>query len=94
MVRLSDLHESEAAHMRARAAAMPEIPPGEWVDAPPLAEATIAIVSTAGMHRRSDERFRPGSIDYRLIPGDVDFSDVVLSHISANFDRSAFQQDP
>ncbi len=94
MVRLSDLHPSEADHMLARAAAMPEISPGPWIDPPPVTESTVAIISTAGMHRRSDERFRPGSVDYRIIPGDIDFADVVLSHISANFDRSAFQQDP
>ena len=35
-----------------------------------------------------------GAVDYRLLPGDVDFADVVVSHISTNFDRSAFQQDP
>jgi D-proline reductase (dithiol) PrdB len=29
-----------------------------------------------------------------LLPGDVDFADVVVSHISTNFDRSAFQQGP
>ncbi|MDG2113573.1 MAG: glycine/sarcosine/betaine reductase selenoprotein B family protein, partial [Actinomycetota bacterium] len=33
-------------------------------------------------------------VDYRILPGDVEFSEVVLSHISANFDRSAFQRDP
>lgn len=80
--------------MEARAAAMPEFEPGEWITPKPLAESTVAIISTAGMHRRGDTPFRPGAIDYRLIPGDVDFGDVVLSHISANFDRSAFQQDP
>ena len=42
--------------MVARAAAMPEIPPGPWIDPPPLSESTVAIISTAGMHRRSDER--------------------------------------
>lgn len=94
MVRLSDLHPTEAEHLLARAHAMPEIPSGPWVEAPPLAEATVALISTAGMHRRSDPRFTPGAVDYRIIPGDVDFSDIVLSHISANFDRSAFQQDP
>ena len=94
MVRLSDLHETEAAHLRARAEAMPEIPLERWVQAPPLAESTVALVSTAGLHRRDDERFRPGAVDYRILPGDVDFADVILSHISANFDRSAFQQDP
>ena len=94
MVRLSDLHASEADHMRARAEAMPEIPLGQWADAPPLTDATVALISTAGMHRRSDERFVPGAFDYRILPGDIDFADVILSHISANFDRSAFQQDP
>jgi D-proline reductase (dithiol) PrdB len=94
MVRLIDLHPSEAAHMRARAAAMQTIEPGPWVSAPPLTDATIAIVSTAGLHRRSDTRFKVGAVDYRLLPGDVDFADVVVSHVSTNFDRSAFQQDP
>ena len=94
MVRLSDLHPAEADHMRARAAAMEAIDPGPWLVAPPLGEATVAVVSTAGFHRRSDAPFQPGAIDYRLIPGDVDFADVVVSHVSTNFDRSAFQQDP
>lgn len=94
MVRLSDLHEAEAEHMRARAAAMQEIEPGPWLTPPPLEEATVAIISTAGLHRRSDPPFRPGAIDYRIVPGDVDFADLVLSHVSTNFDRSAFQQDP
>jgi len=80
--------------MRARAAAMPEIPAGEWITPKPLTESTVAIISTAGLHRRGDVPFQPGAIDYRLIPGDVDFGDVTSSHISANFDRSALQQDP
>ena len=80
--------------MRKRAAALPEIEPGPWITPPPLQEATVAIVSTAGMHRRSDRPFTVGALDYRLIPGDADFADMVLSHISTNFDRSAFQQDP
>ena len=35
-----------------------------------------------------------GAIDYRLIPGATDFGDLVVSHISANVDRSAYQEDP
>ena len=73
---------------------MPEIPAGEWVTPKPLSESTVAIISTAGVHRRDDPPFTVGATDYRLLPGDVDFADVMLSHISANFDRSAFQQDP
>jgi D-proline reductase (dithiol) PrdB len=94
MVRLSDLHPAEAEHMRARAAAMEATEPGPWLTPGPLEGATVAIVSTAGLHRRSDPPFKPGAVDYRLLPRDVDFADVVVSHISTNFDRSAFQQDP
>ncbi|MEM7095422.1 MAG: glycine/sarcosine/betaine reductase selenoprotein B family protein [Actinomycetota bacterium] len=94
MVRLSDLHESEAQHLRARVEAMPTLEAGPWLGSRVLAESTVAIVSTAGMHRRDDPPFTFGATDYRLVPGDVDFGDVMISHISANFDRSAFQQDP
>jgi len=94
MVRLSDLVDEEAAHMRARAAAMRPVEAAPWITPKPLNESTVAIVSTAGMHRRSDPPFKLGAVDYRIIPGDVDFADVVMSHISANFDRTAFQQDP
>lgn len=94
MVKLSDLHEAEAEHLRARADAMPRIEPGSWVSPPPLAESTVAIVSTAGLHLRSDAPFTLGALDYRVIPSDVSWGDVVLSHVSTNFDRSAFQHDP
>ena len=91
MVRLSDLHETEAEHLRERVAAMPQIDAGEWVVPRPLAESTIAIVSTAGIHRRTDAPFTAGALDYRIVPGDASFDEMVLSHISSNFDRSAFE---
>ena len=94
MVRLSDLHEVEAEHMRQRAALMKPVEPAPWIKPRPLSESTVAIVSTAGLHRRSDAPFSLGAIDYRILPGDVDFADVVVSHVSTNFDRSAFQEDP
>lgn len=94
MVRLSDLHPSEADHLRARAAAMPELDCERWLTPRPLAESTVALVSTCGMHRRNDPPFTPGAVDYRLLPRGVDWGDVVMSHISANFDRSALADDP
>jgi D-proline reductase (dithiol) PrdB len=94
MVRLSDLHEAEAEHLRARADAMARIEPGEWVTPKPLTESTVAIVSTAGLHLRTDMPFTAGALDYRVVPGDADWADIVMSHISANFDRSAFEHDP
>ena len=94
MVLLSDLHEVEANHMRKRAEGMQPVDAAPWITPKPLGEATIAIVSTAGLHRRLDVPFKFGTVDYRLLPGNVDFADVVVSHVSTNFDRSAFQQDP
>lgn len=94
MVRLTDLHAAEAQHMRLRASEMQPVEAAPWVTPKNLSDATIAIVSTAGLHRRTDEPFKLGAVDYRLLPGDVNFADVVVSHISTNFDRSAFQQDP
>ena len=72
---------------------MPEFESAPWVTAPPLRDARVAIVSTAGLHRRDDRKFRGGASDYRLIPGDVDYADLAMSHVSVNFDRSGFQQD-
>ena len=77
-----------------RADSMVRMVPGPWIRPKPLSESTVAIVSTAGMHRRSDPPFTAGAVDYRIIPGDSDFSDVILTHVSANFDRTALQDDP
>ena len=64
-----------------------------WVDAPSLAQARVAIVTTAAIHRADDRPFTGHEGDYRIIPGNVDYSDLVMTHSSVNFDRSAYQQD-
>lgn len=64
-----------------------------WVANKPLKERRVAIVSTAALNVRSDSVYQPGATDYRVIPGDVDPGDVVMSHSSVNFDRTGFQQD-
>ena len=68
-----------------RASAMPAVGPGEWITPRPLEQATVAIVSTAGLHRRIDPPFTVGSLDYRLIPGDTEFEDLVLSPYQRQF---------
>ncbi len=64
-----------------------------WVDGPPLAERRLALISTAGLHRRGDRPFGVGAADYRIIPKDIPARDLLMSHISSNFDRTGFQQD-
>jgi len=64
-----------------------------WVRGGPLKERRVAILSSAGLHLRSDKHFVGGDHSYRVIPNDTDPGDIVMSHISVNFDRTAFQQD-
>ncbi|MCH8008565.1 MAG: selenoprotein B glycine/betaine/sarcosine/D-proline reductase [Chloroflexi bacterium] len=91
MVRLSDLPDPVAGFLGNMP--MPEFESTPWVSPPPLRDAKVALVSTAGLHRRDDRKFRGGASDYRLIPSDVDYADLAMSHVSVNFDRSGYQQD-
>ncbi len=91
MVRLSDLPPPVAGFFANMP--MPEFESTPWAEAPALSDARVAIVSTAGLHRRDDRLFRGGASDYRIIPSDVDYADIAMSHVSVNFDRSGFQQD-
>ena len=58
-----------------------------------LAKMRVAMISTAGLQKRGDRPFNTDSSDYRLLPGDSSAADLVMSHISTNFDRTGFQQD-
>jgi D-proline reductase (dithiol) PrdB len=64
-----------------------------WVTGPPLKERKIAAVTTAGLHQRGDRPFSVGVPEYRVIPSDIKADDLVMSHISVNFDRSGYQED-
>ncbi len=57
----------------------------------PLAEARVAIVTSAAIHRASDERFVQGDASYRTL--DRADRDLILGHWSPNFDRSGFGLD-
>ncbi len=64
-----------------------------WVQGAPLANRRVALISTAGLQQRHDRPFSPGADDYRIIDADVPSADIVMSHISTNFDRTGFQSD-
>ena len=55
--------------------------------------ARVAIVSSAGLVRRGEEPFRGRDPDYRVIPADTKPRELLISHISINFDRTGFQED-
>ena len=95
MVRLTDLTEIEREGHLKRVATLPQFPARPWVAGPPLARRRVAIVTTAGLHMRGDLPFDSSGAgyDYRVIPGDVSPADLLMSHLSVNFDRSGFQAD-
>jgi len=46
-----------------------------------LSEATVALVSTAGVHRKDQPAFHPdGDPTYRIIPGDTDTRELMATH--------------
>ena len=94
-MRLSDMSESERAHMLAKIPALPDLGLHPWVDGPPLSRRRVAIVTTAGVHIRGDRPFGADGArnDYRVIPSDVRPEQLAMSQLSVNFDRTGFQQD-
>src|SRR5260370_10242637 len=89
--RLSEMPEVEAQHLR-------RIECPTYDDTPllagkPLNERRVAIISTVGLHKRGDRSFQPGDGSYRVIPAETAANELVMSHISVNFDRTGFQQD-
>ena len=89
--RLDDLPEVEANHLRRVECPIYDDTP--LLGGKPLAERRVAIISTAGLHKRGDRPFQPGDGSYRVIPAETPAADLVMSHISVNFDRTGFQQD-
>ncbi len=91
MIRLNKYSEKERSHLLGLPCPSFETTP--FAAGPSLAERRIALISTAGLHRRGDRPFALGEADYRLISANTPSNDLVMSHISTNFDRTGFQLD-
>ena len=89
--RYVELPDAERAHLER--IACPAMEPTPLVAGKPLSERRVAIISTAGLHSRDDRPFSHGDADYRVIPAEARAADLVMSHVSVNFDRTGFQQD-
>jgi D-proline reductase (dithiol) PrdB len=70
---------------------VPEFETTARAEPPPLAEATVAIVTTAALRRPDDEPFGPFDEGFRVL--DRADRDLVLGHWSPNFDREGFALD-
>ncbi len=95
MVRLADLTPGEREHLIHKTSEFGGFNGRPWVRGPELAKRRVAIITTSGIHRIGDRPFADGAAatDYRVIPGTVKANELVMSHLSTNFDRTGFQQD-
>ena len=75
------------------AAPCPTFDTQPFVLGPPLAQRRLAMVSSAALIRRGDQPFHFGSAECRFLPASVPACDLLMSHVSINFDRAGFQRD-
>lgn len=61
---------------------VPVTPPPVWAPvSKPINEAVIALVTAAGVHLKTDERFNlAGDFSFRTIPGNVKGEELMVSH--------------
>lgn len=91
MTRLTDLLPAQAK--RLAELECPDFTTRPWVTGPALAQRRVAIVSSAGLVVRGENPFRGRDPDYRVIPGSTKPADLLMSHVSINYDRTGFQED-
>ena len=91
MTRLTDLPPAQAK--RLAELECPDFKTRPWVTGPALPRRRVAIVSSAGLVLRGGDPFRGRDPDYRVIPSETKPDELLISHISINFDRTGFQED-
>jgi D-proline reductase (dithiol) PrdB len=90
-VRLIDLPPAQAK--RLAELECPNFTTTPWVGGLPLAHRRVAIVSSAGLVVKGEPPFRGRDPDYRAIPTTTQPDQLLISHISINFDRTGFEED-
>jgi D-proline reductase (dithiol) PrdB len=91
MARLEDIYQPTRDNIVA--AECPVIDGEPFVDGPPLSERKIAILSSAALYPRGGDPILYNSGDYLEIPASLPNSEILMSHVSINFDRSGWQRD-
>ncbi len=91
MARLHDSVDNERAHLEALAC--PEFKNAAFTSPRPLEECRVALISTAGLMLRGGDNIRAGTGGYQTIDHSVADTDILINHVSVNFDRTAFAED-
>ncbi len=91
MARIEDIVEPTRHHVVALEC--PSFDTSPFVGGPELTRRRVAIVSSAAIHARGTPPFPFGSAEVRMLPATLAAGDILMSHVSINFDRSGFQAD-
>ena len=92
MAKLEEMPAYEREHLLSKL--RPPLGSFPWVaSGKALSKKRIAIITTAGLSYRSGTNFDLADASYRAIPRDIDINELVMTHVSVNFDRSGFQED-
>ncbi len=91
MARLEDI--SQPTRDAVANAPCPSFDATPFVAGPPLVERRVAIVSSAALIHRGDAPFPFGSPEVRFLTADTPLHELLVSHVSINFDRSGYQRD-
>lgn len=91
MVRMKDLPPTKRESMLSYEPVVFESRPS--VRGAPLAQRTVTLISTAGLIMRGERPVTPRDTRYRVIPQEAPANDILMSHVSVNFDRTGFQRD-
>lgn len=91
MARLEDIPEPTRTSVAA--IDCPSFDTTPYVAGPVLSRRRVALVSSAALIRRGDKPFPVGSGEYRAVPESWDTADILVSHVSINFDRAGYQRD-
>jgi D-proline reductase (dithiol) PrdB len=92
MPRLATLPQIQRNMLLTRAVEINDTAPRATL-ARPLPGCTLAMVTSAGIHCRGDAPFGRDDPSFRVIPSDVDAHDLLQSHSSLAFDKTAFIRD-
>lgn len=91
MVRLSEVDPAQRANLEKLDC--PQMPPPSIQPGRPLSDCNVALISSAGLMQRDENNVRGNASDYRTIASNTKDTDILLNHISVNFDRTGFAED-
>ena len=91
MARLEDIPEPTRTAVATIPCPVYETTP--YVAGPPLSKRRVAIVSSAALIQRGDAPFPFGSGECRPLQRSWNSDDILISHVSINFDRAGYQRD-